>query len=139
MAQEPAREPGGRQLPEGWRRYRGALLTIWKDRHEELHGPGSAATFADGLFVRDHRRPIAQWVNVGERAALLVAPETSADWPVQRFAIYYAPPSGGLVQVRSSPHEWRPFSASGATDRDAFQAAIDAAEEFLVLEAGFAI
>ncbi|MBT1002622.1 hypothetical protein KIH31_08400 [Paenarthrobacter sp. DKR-5] len=115
------------------------MLTIWKDRHEELHGPGSAATFADGLFVRDHRRPIAQWVNVGERAALLVAPETSADWPVQRFAIYYAPPSGGLVQVRSSPHEWRPFSASGATDRDAFQAAIDAAEEFLVLEAGFAI
>jgi hypothetical protein len=88
--------------------------------------------------VRDHRRPIAQWISAADRAALLVAPETSADWPIQRYAIYYAPPSSGLARVPSRPYEWRPRSPRGSTtDRDAFLAAIEAAEDFLQLEAGF--
>ncbi|GAA3321007.1 hypothetical protein GCM10017710_49140 [Arthrobacter ramosus] len=55
--------------------------------------PQSAALYAAGLFTEDRRRPIAQWFNPTNGAALLVAPETSPEWPVQRFGIFYAPPA----------------------------------------------
>ncbi|GHG47992.1 hypothetical protein GCM10012320_14950 [Sinomonas cellulolyticus] len=125
-------------LPAGWTRYEGPLLTIWRARYEEVYGEGSANTFNDGMLVRDHRRPIAQWVNFSLRSALLVAPETPGGWPVQRFAIYYAPPRHGFQSVRTERHEWLPRGPRGSTtDADAFTAAVGAAEEFLQVEATF--
>jgi len=125
-------------LPAGWTRYEGPLLTIWRVRYERIYGEGSSQHYADGMFVRDHRRPIAQWINYAAKSALLVAPETPAAWPVQRFAIYYAPPGDGLEPVLTARHEWQPRGPRGSTtDADAFAAAVDAAEQFLVAEAAF--
>lgn len=125
-------------LPPGWTRYEGPLLTLWRVRYEAAHGEGSANTFADGMLVRDHRRPIAQWVNFGLRSAVLVAPETPGGWPVQRFAIYYAPPREGFETVVTARHEWQPRGPRGSTtDADAFTAAVEAAEQFLAAESAF--
>lgn len=125
-------------LPAGWTRYEGPLLTVWRARFESVYGEGSAAGFSDGILLRDHRRPIAQWVNFALRSAVLVAPETPAGWPVQRFAIYYAPPREGFETIRTERHEWLPRGPRGsATDTDAFDAAVHAAEQFLQVEAAF--
>lgn len=124
--------------PEGWNRYDHALLTLWKRRYEDEFGAGAAAHFAAGLFDRDHRRPIAQWTNPVLDAALLVAAETAPEWPIQRFAIFYAPPGVGVVKLQSQAHEWRPRAPRGCpTEEDAFIAAVRQAHEFLELEARF--
>ncbi|MDQ4490444.1 hypothetical protein RBS60_09550 [Sinomonas sp. ASV486] len=125
-------------LPPGWTRYEGPLLTIWRARFEGAYGEGTANGFNDGMFVRDQRRPIAQWVNFALRSAVLVAPETPGGWPVQRFAIYYAPPREGFCTIRTERHEWMPRGPRGSTtDADAFTAAVLAAEQFLQVEATF--
>ncbi|WP_028278660.1 hypothetical protein [Arthrobacter sp. H5] len=138
MPHSRAGKDDGAGLPDGWVRYRGPLLALWRIRHEAQFGPAATSHHADGIFVRDHRRPLAQWVNVSLHAAVLVAPTSPAEWPVQRFSIYYAPPATGFVTVHSSPHEWRPRSPRGSrTDEDAFVEAVAAAEEFLRAETLF--
>ncbi|ASN51570.1 hypothetical protein [Sinomonas sp. R1AF57] len=127
-----------RPLPPGWTRYDGPLLTIWRSRYEAVYGEAAANSFADGMLVRDHRRPIAQWINYGLRSAVLVAPASPAAWPVQRFAIYYAPPREGFQTVETARHEWMPRGPRGSTtDADAFTGAVEAAEQFLQVEATF--
>lgn len=100
--------------------------------------PQSAVLFAGGLFTEDRRRPIAQWYNPGQDSALLVAPESSPEWPVQRFGIFYAPPGGGFTQVHSAPHEWHPREPrKSPTEHEAFEAAVAEAEQFLRVEMYF--
>jgi len=94
--------------------------------------------YAAGLFTEDRRRPIAQWYNPGSDSALLVAPETSPEWPVQRFGIFYAPPGAGFTQVHSAPHEWHPREPrKSPTEQEAFEAAVAEAQRFLQVEMDF--
>ena len=103
-----------------------------------MTSPQSAALYAAGLFTEDRRRPIAQWFNPDSGAALLVAPETSPEWPVQRFGIFYAPPGSGFTRVHSSPHEWHPREPrTPPTEEEAFRAAVDEAARFLQGEMDF--
>ena len=95
-------------LPATWQRCDAGILPLWWDRLCSQTSQQSAALFAAGLFTEDRRRPIAQWYNPAYDSALLVAPETSPEWPVQRFGIFYAPPGGGFTQIHSAPHEWHP-------------------------------
>ena len=98
----------------------------------------SAALYAGGLFTEDRRRPIAQWYNPAHDSALLVAPESSPEWPVQRFGIFYAPPGGGFTQIHSAPHEWHPREPrKSPTELEAFRAAVAEAERFLQVEMYF--
>ena len=91
-----------------------------------------------GAVTEDRRRPIAQWFNPAFKAALLVAPETSPEWPVQRFGIFYAPPDAGFVRVHSAPHEWNPRQPRRSpTEQEAFLSAVAEAEMFLQVEMDF--
>lgn len=111
---------------------------MWWDRLCSQTSPQSAALYAAGLFTEDRRRPIAQWYNPAYDSALLVAPETSPEWPVQRFGIFYAPPRGGFTRVHSSGHEWHPREPrQSPTEDEAFQAAVAEAERFLQVEMFF--
>lgn len=114
------------------------MLPLWWDRLCAQSGEQSAALYAAGLFTEDRRRPIAQWYNPAFMAALLVAPETSPEWPVQRFGIFYAPPETGFVRVHSAPHEWNPRQPrKSPTEHEAFLSAIVEAERFLQVEMDF--
>ncbi|MDQ0617708.1 hypothetical protein [Arthrobacter globiformis] len=125
-------------LPATWQRCDSGILPLWWDRLCTQTSAQSAALYAAGLFTEDRRRPIAQWFNPAFNAALLVAPETSPEWPVQRFGIFYAPPNGGFTRVHSSPHEWHPREPrKSPTEREAFEAAIAEAERFLQVEMDF--
>jgi hypothetical protein len=111
---------------------------LWWDRLCSVTSPQSAALYAAGLFTDDRRRPIAQWYNPETDAALLVAPETSPEWPVQRFGIFYAPPGGGFTRVYSAPHEWHPREPrTPPTEQDSFLAAVAEAARFLYVEMDF--
>ena len=125
-------------LPATWRRRDTEILPLWWDRLRSQTSEQSAALFAAGLFTEDRRRPIAQWYNAAADAALLVAPESSPEWPVQRFGIFYAPPGRGFTQVHSAPHEWHPREPrKSPTEREAFEAAVAEAERFLQVELYF--
>nr|WP_218847365.1 hypothetical protein [Psychromicrobium silvestre] len=114
------------------------LLPLWWERLSAQLSPVAAASFAAGLFAEDRRRPIAQWHNPALGAALLVAPETAAEWPLQRFGIFYAPASGGVLRVHSEVHGWQPRNpADPATEAEAFHSAIVEAERFLQVEMDF--
>lgn len=125
--------------PATWQRYDTGILPLWWDRLCSQTSQQSAALFAAGLFTEDRRRPIAQWYNPAVDSALLVAPESSPEWPVQRFGIFYAPPGGGFTQVHSAPHEWYPRAPrTSPTELEAFRAAVAEAERFLQVEMDFA-
>ena len=125
-------------LPATWQRCDAGILPLWWDRLCSQTSQQSAALFAAGLFTDDRRRPIAQWYNPAVDSALLVAPETSPEWPVQRFGIFYAPPGGGFTQVHSAPHEWHPREPRmSPTELEAFRAAVAEAERFLQVEMNF--
>lgn len=122
-------------LPAVWLRSDDGLLPLWWERLCAQSSAISATSFAAGLFAQDRRRPIAQWHNPALDAALLVAPETAAEWPLQRFGIFYAPPSGGVIRVHSAVHSWQPKKpGSSKTEIEAFQAAMAEAERFLQIE-----
>lgn len=126
------------RIPATWQRCDASILPLWWERLCAAGGPQSASLYAAGLFTDDRRRPIAQWVNPAFGAALLVAPETSPEWPVQRFGIFYAPPGGGVVHVHSAPHEWNPRQPrTPPTVQEAFVAAVAEAERFLQVEMDF--
>ena len=125
-------------LPATWQRCDTGILPLWWDRLCSQTSQQSAALFAAGLFTEDRRRPIAQWYNPAFDSALLVAPESSPEWPVQRFGIFYAPPGGGFTQVHSAPHEWHPREPrTSPTELEAFRAAVAEAERFLQVEMYF--
>ncbi|MGW9413388.1 hypothetical protein [Arthrobacter cupressi] len=125
-------------VPAPWQRRDDGILPLWWDRLCSVTSPQSAALYAAGLFTEDRRRPIAQWFNPDSGAALLVAPETSPEWPVQRFGIFYAPPGSGFTRVHSSPHEWHPREPrTPPTEEEAFRAAVDEAARFLQVEMDF--
>ncbi|AJT40495.1 hypothetical protein [Psychromicrobium lacuslunae] len=124
--------------PAAWLRVDNALLPLWWQRLCEQSNPVSASSFAAGLFAEDRRRPIAQWHNPALDAALLVAPETAPEWPLQRFGIFYAPPGQGVLRVHSAVHGWQPRNPSEPGDQElAFREAIIEAERFLQLEMDF--
>ncbi len=124
--------------PAAWQRSDAAILPLWWERLCRQTSAQAAAIYAAGLFTDDRRRPIAQWYNETADAALLVAPESSPEWPVQRFGIFYAPPGGGLTRVNSAPHEWYPRQPRHSpTEQEAFRAAVDEAERFLQVEMYF--
>lgn len=101
-------------------------------------GPVVAMRYAAGLFLEDRRRPIAQWFNPALGAALLVGIETSEEWPVQRFGLYYAPPGGGVIRVRTNTHEWFVRTPKQSpTEEEAFIGAVRSAESFLQVEMDF--
>ncbi|MGO4384454.1 hypothetical protein AB4Y80_09550 [Specibacter sp. RAF43] len=128
----------GPMLPAEWIRHDTEILPMWWDRLCAEMGPQSAARYAAGLFREDRRRPIAQWVNPALRAALLVAIETGPEWPVQRFAVFYAPPGSGFTKVHMDNHEWFTRTPQKSpTEREAFDAAIASAEAFLQVEMDF--
>ena len=125
-------------IPAAWQRCDGGILALWWDRLRATTSAESAALYAAGLFTEDRRRPIAQWYNPALNAALLVAPESSPEWPVQRFGIFYAPPATGFERVHSAPHEWSPRTPrEHPTQDDAFLGAIAEAERFLQAEMSF--
>jgi hypothetical protein len=125
-------------LPATWLRLDAGILPLWWDRLSAHTSRESAALYAAGLFTEDRRRPIAQWFNPALSAALLVAPETSPEWPVQRFGIFYAPPGDGFERVHSAPHEWHPkFPRQSPTEEESFAAAVAEAERFLQVEMDF--
>ncbi|CAM3078983.1 hypothetical protein PSET11_02380 [Arthrobacter ulcerisalmonis] len=125
-------------LPATWLRCDGRILPLWWDRLCADLGEQSAALYAAGLFKEDRRRPIAQWFNPAFNAALLVAPEATAEWPVQRFGIFYAPSEQGFVKIHSAAHEWSPrHPRESPTEQEAFQAAVAEAERFLHVEMDF--
>lgn len=125
--------------PATWQRCDEHILPLWWDRLCAQTSRQSAALFAGGLFAEDRRRPIAQWFNPAFNAALLVAPETTPEWPVQRFAIFYAPPDAGFVRVHCEPHEWYPRQPrKQPTEQEAFAATVAEAERFLQVEMDFA-
>lgn len=125
-------------VPASWQRRDSSILPLWWIRLCAEHGPQAAALYASGLFASDRRRPIAQWHNVALDAALLVAPETSPEWPVQRFGVFYAPPSHGFVRINTADHEWHPHTPLlSPTEEEAFAAAIASAEAFLQVEMDF--
>lgn len=124
--------------PAAWLRVDSALLPLWWERLCAQSTPASAASFAAGLFAEDRRRPIAQWHNPALDAALLVAPETAPEWPLQRFGIFYAPPVHGVLRVYSAVHGWQPRNPSDSGGQElAFQQAIVEAERFLQVEMDF--
>lgn len=101
-------------------------------------GPTVASRYAAGLFFEDRRRPIAQWFNPALGAALLVGIETSAEWPVQRFGLYYAPAGGGVLRVHMTTHEWFTRTPKQSpTEEEAFTGAVRSAEAFLQVEMDF--
>lgn len=111
---------------------------MWRERLCAEMGPTAASRYAAGLFYEDRRRPIAQWFNPALNAALLVGIETSAEWPVQRFGLFYAPAEGGVVKVRTTTHEWYTRTPKQSpTEEEAFAAAIISAESFLQVEMDF--
>ncbi|MFB9164025.1 hypothetical protein [Arthrobacter psychrochitiniphilus] len=125
-------------VPAVWQRHDSEILPLWRDRLCLEMGPTVASRYASGLFFEDRRRPIAQWFNPALNAALLVGIETSAEWPVQRFGLFYAPAQGGVVQVRTTVHEWYTRNPNTPpTADDAFTAAIQSAESFLQVEMDF--
>lgn len=125
-------------VPAAWQRQDAALLPLWWERLCAESGAQVAARYAHGLFAADRRRPIAQWHNPALDSALLVAPETSPEWPVQRFGVFYAPPGSGFVKVNTEPHEWYPLTPRvSPTEDEAFAAAIVSAEAFLQVEMNF--
>ncbi|WOH20091.1 hypothetical protein IRJ34_07140 [Paenarthrobacter sp. GOM3] len=125
-------------LPAPWQRRDERILPLWWDRLCSVTSAQSAALYAAGLFTDDRRRPIAQWYNPETDAALLVAPETSPEWPVQRFGIFYAPPGGGFTRVYSAPHEWHPREPrTPPTEQESFAAAVTEAARFLQVEMDF--
>ena len=127
-----------RPLPATWQRCDDGILPLWWDRLCKQTSAQSAVLFAGGLFAEDRRRPIAQWYNRASDSALLVAPESSPEWPVQRFGIFYAPPLAGFTQVHSAPHEWHPRKPrQSPTEHEAFLAAVAEAERFLQVEMYF--
>jgi hypothetical protein len=100
--------------------------------------PAAASRYAAGLFFEDRRRPIAQWFNPALNAALLVGIETPAEWPVQRFGLFFAPPGGGVVRVHMNTHEWYIRTPKKSpTAEEAFAGAIASAEFFLQVEMDF--
>lgn len=126
-------------LPEPWQRWDERILPLWEKRLRSATSAQSAALYAGGLFTEDRRRPIAQWYNPEIDAALLVAPATSPEWPVQRFGIFYAPPREGFVRVYCTPHEWYPRQPrKRPTEQEAFLAAVLEAARFLQVEMDFA-
>ncbi|MBW4095245.1 MAG: hypothetical protein HIU81_07650 [Acidobacteria bacterium] len=118
-----------------WHRCDATILPLWWERLRAGSSYESALLYAAGLFTEDRRRPIAQWWNEALDAALLVAPETGPEWPIQRFGIFYAPPGAGFHRVHSQQHQWNPRSPlAHPTEAEAFSAAIVAAEGFLAVE-----
>lgn len=125
-------------IPATWQRLDAGILPLWWERLCAQTSRESASLYAAGLFTEDRRRPIAQWFNPALNAAMLVALETSPEWPVQRFGIFYAPPGGGFERVHSAAHEWHPKSPrQSPTEDEAFQSAIGEAERFLQVEMNF--
>ncbi|RAN78728.1 hypothetical protein B5P43_16110 [Bacillus sp. SRB_336] len=132
--------PSGEQpvTPALWIRHDSEILPLWWDRLCSQIGPQPASRYASGLFDSDRRRPIAQWYNPALGAALLVAIETGPEWPVQRFAVFYAPPGGGFTKVHMDNHEWFTRTPQKSpTEDEAFAAAIASAEAFLQVEMDF--
>lgn len=128
-------EPAG---PGLWIRHDADIMPLWWDRLCADMGAQRASRYAAGLFDQDRRRPIAQWYNRELNAALLVAIETGPEWPVQRFAVFYAPPGGGFLKVHMDNHEWFTRSPNTSpTEAEAFAAAIVSAEAFLQVEMDF--
>ena len=122
-------------IPAVWQRHDTVILPLWRERLSAEMGPVVAARYAAGLFFEDRRRPIAQWFNPALGAALLVGIETSAEWPVQRFAMFYAPASGGVIRVHTNLHEWYLRTPNTSpTEAEAFSGAIRSAESFLQVE-----
>jgi len=121
-----------------WLRCDNSILPLWWDRFCAVNGAQSAAIYAGGLFTADRRRPIAQWYNAALDAALLVAPESSPEWPVQRFGVFYAPPGAGFAEVYTNDHIWHPATPLlPPTEKEAFAAAVASAEAFLQAEMNF--
>lgn len=112
---------------------------MWRERLCAEMGPTVASRYASGLFFEDRRRPIAQWFNPALNAALLVGIETSAEWPVQRFGLFYAPAGGGdVIKVHTNTHEWFTRTPKESpTEEEAFAAALVSAESFLHVEMDF--
>lgn len=122
-------------IPAVWQRHDTVTLPLWRERLSAEMGPVVAARYAAGLFFEDRRRPIAQWFNPALGAALLVGIETSAEWPVQRFALFYAPAGGGVTRVHTDLHEWYLRTPKKSpTEEEAFAGAIRSAESFLQVE-----
>jgi hypothetical protein len=125
-------------VPAVWQRHDTEILPLWRERLCAEMGPVVAARYAAGLFFEDRRRPIAQWYNPALDAALLVGIETSAEWPVQRFALFYAPAGGGVLRVHTNTHEWYLRTPkTSPTEDEAFRAAVRSAESFLQVEMDF--
>lgn len=125
-------------IPALWIRHDSEILPLWWERLCAEMGPQSASRYAAGLFDHDRRRPIAQWFNPALNAALLVAIETGPEWPVQRFAVFYAPPDYGFSKVRMNSHEWFTRTPrTSPTEEEAFAASIASAEAFLRVEMDF--
>lgn len=125
-------------VPAVWERHDKEILPLWRDRLCQMMGPAAADRYAGGLFSGDRRRPIAQWFNPALESAMLLAPETSAEWPVQRFGLFYAPPGKGVIKINTNPHEWYPRTPlKSPTEAEAFAAALVSAESFLQVEMGF--
>ncbi|MHA7304382.1 hypothetical protein ACX80E_03920 [Arthrobacter sp. TMN-49] len=125
-------------VPAMWQRHDTEILTLWRERLCADLGPTVASRYAAGLFFEDRRRPIAQWYNPALNAALLVGIETSAEWPVQRFALFYAPAGGGVLRVHTTTHEWYLRTPKQSPTQDeAFAQAIMSAESFLQVEMDF--
>ena len=68
-----------------------------------------------------------------------MAPETSPEWPVQRFGIFYAPPGRRLHPgaFRAARMASRANRGKSPTEQEAFQAAVAEAERFLQVEMDF--
>lgn len=125
-------------VPAIWQRHDAAILQLWQDRLRTELGPAAASRYAAGLFFEDRRRPIAQWYNPALECALLVGIETSAEWPVQRFGLFYAPAGSGVVRVRTDTHEWYIRTPQKSPTQDeAFAGAVRSAESFLQVEMSF--
>lgn len=124
--------------PALWIRHDNQILPLWWERLCAEIGLDSAERFAGGLFASDRRRPIAQWFNAALESAVLVALESSPEWPVQRFGVFYAPPSAGFIKLQTTPLEWLARDPQKAPTRDqAFAAAVASAEGFLQIEMAF--
>lgn len=125
-------------VPAVWQRHDTVILPLWRERLCMEMSPLAASRYASGLFSEDRRRPIAQWFNPALNAALLVGLETPAEWPVQRFGLFYAPPQGCVQRVHTNLHEWFPRSPRvSPTEDEAFHGAIVSAESFLRVEMDF--
>lgn len=124
--------------PAQWIRRDNQILALWWGRLCAEIGLDSAERFAGGLFASDRRRPIAQWHNPALDSAVLVALESSPEWPVQRFGVFYAPPGEGFIKLQTTPLEWMARDPQKTPTRDqAFAAAVASAEWFLQIEMAF--